>query len=131
MLKSLKTNDFANFCCRNVFWNETGNLVCLATDDCYFILQVDTGAITAAIEAKQGLGEDGLEEAFDVGFFTFLFSFLKAKKRIFPITIIMKKQIRISIGSRRDTRTSENWFVGWRLLHLHKFSEPNQLLCRR
>lgn len=49
-----------------MFWNETGNLVCLATDDCYFILQVDTGAITAAIEAKQGLGEDGLEEAFDV-----------------------------------------------------------------
>lgn len=49
-----------------MFWNETGNLVCLATDDCYFILQVDTGAITAALEAKQGLGEDGLEEAFDV-----------------------------------------------------------------
>lgn len=53
---------------RNVFWNETGNLVCLATDDCYFILQVDTGAISVAIEAKQGLGEDGLEEAFDVSF---------------------------------------------------------------
>lgn len=51
---------------RNVFWNETGNLVCLATEDSYFILQVDTDAITAAIEAKQGLGEDGLEEAFDV-----------------------------------------------------------------
>lgn len=51
---------------RNVFWNETGNLVCLATDDSYFILQVDTAAITAAIESKQGLGEDGLEDAFDV-----------------------------------------------------------------
>lgn len=38
----------------------------MATDDSYFILQVDTGAISAAIEAKQGLGEDGLEEAFDV-----------------------------------------------------------------
>lgn len=57
------------FICRNVFWNETGNLVCLATEDCYFILQVDTGAIAAAIEAKQGLGEDGLEDAFDVSFF--------------------------------------------------------------
>lgn len=51
---------------RNVFWNETGNLVCLATDDCYFILKVDTGAIAAAIETKSGVGEDGLEEAFDV-----------------------------------------------------------------
>lgn len=52
--------------CRNIFWNETGNLVCLATDDCYFILRVDTPAISAAIDAKQGMGEDGLEEAFDV-----------------------------------------------------------------
>lgn len=59
--------------CRNIFWNETGNLVCLATDDCYFILRVDTAAISTAIDAKQGLGEDGLEEAFDVGF-TNLFS---------------------------------------------------------
>lgn len=40
--------------------------MCLATEDSYFILQVDTGAITAAIEAKQGFGEDGLEEGFDV-----------------------------------------------------------------
>lgn len=52
--------------CRNIFWNETGNLVCLATDECYFILRVDTGAIAAALETKQGLGEDGLEDAFDV-----------------------------------------------------------------
>lgn len=50
----------------NIFWNETGNLVCLATDDCYFILRVDTAAIQTAVDAKQGLGEDGLEEAFDV-----------------------------------------------------------------
>lgn len=41
-------------------------MVCLATDDSYFILQVDTGAIAAALETKQGLGEDGLESAFDV-----------------------------------------------------------------
>lgn len=59
----LKKNNF-NF--RNIFWNETGNLVCLATDDCYFILRVDTGAIAVALESKQGLGEDGLEDAFDV-----------------------------------------------------------------
>lgn len=53
---------------RNIFWNETGNLVCLATDECYFILRVDTGAIQTAIDAKQGLGEDGLEDAFEVSF---------------------------------------------------------------
>lgn len=54
---------------RNVFWNETGDLVCLATEDCYFILQVDTAAIQAAIDSKQGLGDDGLEAAFDVSWF--------------------------------------------------------------
>lgn len=38
----------------------------MATDECYFILRVDTGAIQAAIDAKQGLGDDGLEDAFEV-----------------------------------------------------------------
>lgn len=48
-------------------------MVCLATDDSYFILQVDTGAIAAALETKQGLGEDGLESAFDVSLFNVFF----------------------------------------------------------
>lgn len=51
---------------RHIFWNESGNLVCMATDDSYFILSVNTEMIQAAIEAKQPLGDDGLEEAFDV-----------------------------------------------------------------
>lgn len=41
-------------------------MVCLATEDCYFILKVDTAAIQTAIDSKQGLGDDGLEAAFDV-----------------------------------------------------------------
>lgn len=51
---------------RHIFWNESGSLVCMATDDSYFILSVNTEMIQAAIEAKQPLGDDGLEEAFDV-----------------------------------------------------------------
>lgn len=51
---------------RNVFWNEAGTLVCLATDESYFILSVDTAAIANAIETKQGLEDDGIETAFDV-----------------------------------------------------------------
>lgn len=39
----------------------------MATEDSYFILSVNTEMIQAAIEAKQPLGDDGLEEAFDVG----------------------------------------------------------------
>lgn len=34
-------------------------------------------------------------------------------------------------GFGRNSRASENWFMGWRLLHLHEFSESNQLLCGR
>uniref|UniRef100_A0A336LNK6 Coatomer subunit beta' n=1 Tax=Culicoides sonorensis TaxID=179676 RepID=A0A336LNK6_CULSO len=51
---------------RHIFWNESGSLVCLATEDSYFILSVNTEMVQAAIEAKQPLGDDGLEEAFDV-----------------------------------------------------------------
>ncbi|CAD6997034.1 coatomer subunit beta' [Ceratitis capitata] len=51
---------------RHVFWNESGSLVCLATDESYFILSVDTAAIAAALESKQGLEDDGIESAFDV-----------------------------------------------------------------
>lgn len=41
-------------------------MVCLAAEDSYFILKVDTGVITSALETKQGLGDDGIEDAFDV-----------------------------------------------------------------
>lgn len=51
---------------RHVFWNEAGTLVCLATEDSYFILQVDIGMIQNALATKQQLSEDGIEEAFDV-----------------------------------------------------------------
>lgn len=51
---------------RHVFWNEAGTLVCLATDESYFVLSVDTAAIAAALESKQGLEDDGIESAFDV-----------------------------------------------------------------
>lgn len=51
---------------RHVFWNEAGTLVCLATDESYFILSVDTAAIAAALESKQVLEDDGIESAFDV-----------------------------------------------------------------
>lgn len=50
---------------RHVFWNESGSLVCLATEESFFILSVDTGAISVALEAKQDL-EDDIETAFDV-----------------------------------------------------------------
>lgn len=56
---------------KHIFWNESGSLVCLATADSYFILSVNTDMISAAIETKQSLGDDGLEEAFDVSIIVF------------------------------------------------------------
>lgn len=51
---------------RHVFWNESGSLVCLGTEESYFILKVDTSAINFALETKMGIGEDGIEDAFEV-----------------------------------------------------------------
>lgn len=51
---------------RHVFWNEAGSLVCLATEDSYFILQVDISMIQNALATKQQVSEDGIEEAFEV-----------------------------------------------------------------
>lgn len=51
---------------RYVYWNEAGTLVCMATDESYFILRVDTGMIQQTLEAKTPIEEDGIEAAFDV-----------------------------------------------------------------
>ncbi|KAH8329452.1 hypothetical protein KR074_010914 [Drosophila pseudoananassae] len=51
---------------KNVFWNESGSLVCLATDDSYFVLGVDTALVASAVESKEGLEDDGVESAFNV-----------------------------------------------------------------
>lgn len=50
---------------RHVFWSESGELVCLATDDSYFILRFDATAVTSARESGE-LPTDGVEEAFEV-----------------------------------------------------------------
>ena len=49
---------------RHVFWSENGELVCLATEESYFILKYDTAVVARAHETKEGLTEDGVEEAF-------------------------------------------------------------------
>lgn len=51
---------------RHVFWSESGELVCLATEESYFILKYDSNVVARAHESKEGLTEDGVEEAFTV-----------------------------------------------------------------
>ncbi|XP_077292291.1 coatomer subunit beta' [Arctopsyche grandis] len=51
---------------KHVYWTENGNLVCLATDDSYFILKYDASVVTRARETNEGISEDGIENAFEV-----------------------------------------------------------------
>jgi len=51
---------------RSVYWAETGELCCIATDDSYFVLKYDQEAVATARETNQGVSEDGVDDAFDV-----------------------------------------------------------------
>ena len=72
-----------------MFWcrSENGELVCIATDESYFILKYDADSVTRARESKEDITEDGVETAFDVIFVDLgmfyqkaLFSMAKHKK---------------------------------------------------
>ncbi|XP_071946200.1 coatomer subunit beta'-like [Antedon mediterranea] len=51
---------------KNVFWSVNGELVCIATEESFFILKFDQDAVAKAQEANEDVTEDGIEEAFDV-----------------------------------------------------------------
>ncbi len=51
---------------KSVFWNESGELVAITTEESYFVLSYDQGAVAAAAEAEEEQNEDGIEAAFDV-----------------------------------------------------------------
>merc|ERR1712106_1141985 len=51
---------------RVVYWSETGELCCIATEDSYFILKYQAEAVAAAAENPEKITEDGIEDAFDV-----------------------------------------------------------------
>jgi len=55
----------------SLFWyrSENGELVCIATDESYFVLKYDSDSVTRARESKEDITEDGVETAFDVIFF--------------------------------------------------------------
>ena len=51
---------------RVVYWSETGELCCIATEESYFILKYQADAVAAASENPEKVTEDGIEDAFDV-----------------------------------------------------------------
>lgn len=50
---------------RNVYWSESGELVCLACEDTFYVLRYSREQYVAAVQAGN-IDEDGVEEAFEV-----------------------------------------------------------------
>uniref|UniRef100_A0A673A7I4 Coatomer subunit beta' n=1 Tax=Sphaeramia orbicularis TaxID=375764 RepID=A0A673A7I4_9TELE len=51
---------------KHIFWSDSGELVCIATDESFFVLRYLAEKVTAAQESKEQITEDGIEEAFEV-----------------------------------------------------------------
>uniref|UniRef100_A0A3B4U7W0 Coatomer subunit beta' n=1 Tax=Seriola dumerili TaxID=41447 RepID=A0A3B4U7W0_SERDU len=51
---------------KHIFWSDSGELVCIATDESFFVLRYLPEKVSAAQESKQDMSEDGIEDAFEV-----------------------------------------------------------------
>uniref|UniRef100_UPI003AAB6239 coatomer subunit beta'-like n=1 Tax=Centroberyx gerrardi TaxID=166262 RepID=UPI003AAB6239 len=51
---------------KHIFWSDSGELVCIATDECFFVLRYLAERVAAAQESKEEMAEDGIEDAFEV-----------------------------------------------------------------
>lgn len=51
---------------KQLYWSENGDMVCIATEESYFILKYNAEAVALAQETREGISEDGVDEAFDV-----------------------------------------------------------------
>ncbi|KAI0048076.1 coatomer protein [Auriscalpium vulgare] len=51
---------------KNVFWSNTGSLVAIASEESFYILRFDRDAYNAKLEEGVDLGDEGVEEAFEV-----------------------------------------------------------------
>lgn len=51
---------------KHVFWSDSGELVCIGTDESFFVLRYLPERVAAAAESKEEITEDGIEGAFEV-----------------------------------------------------------------
>ncbi|CAH1776242.1 unnamed protein product [Owenia fusiformis] len=51
---------------KQVYWSDSGELLCIATDESFFILKYKAEAVEAAKDNPEAITEDGIEDAFDV-----------------------------------------------------------------
>ena len=50
-----------------VYWSDSGELVAVAADDTFYILRYNAEGVQEAMATNQGIDEDGVEAAFEVG----------------------------------------------------------------
>ncbi|KTF89049.1 hypothetical protein cypCar_00021371 [Cyprinus carpio] len=51
---------------KHIFWSDSGELVCIATEESFFILRYLSEKVAASQESNEGVTEDGIEDAFEV-----------------------------------------------------------------
>ncbi|XP_054453239.1 coatomer subunit beta'-like [Anoplopoma fimbria] len=51
---------------KHIFWSDSGELVCIGTDESFFVLRYLPERVAAAQESKEEITEDGIEGAFEV-----------------------------------------------------------------
>uniref|UniRef100_A0A4W4GPG6 Coatomer subunit beta' n=1 Tax=Electrophorus electricus TaxID=8005 RepID=A0A4W4GPG6_ELEEL len=51
---------------KHIFWSDSGELVCIATEESFFILRYLAEKVAASQESNEGVTEDGIEDAFEV-----------------------------------------------------------------
>merc|ERR1719330_1963960 len=51
---------------KQVYWSENGDMVCISTEESYFVLKFNSETVATAQETKEGISEDGVDDAFDV-----------------------------------------------------------------
>lgn len=49
-----------------VFWSGTGTLVAICAEDSYYVLRFDRDAYNAKLEEGAEIGDEGVEEAFEL-----------------------------------------------------------------
>lgn len=49
-----------------IFWSGSGTLVAITSEDSYYVLRFDRDAYNEKIDAGADLGDEGVEEAFDL-----------------------------------------------------------------
>ena len=60
-----------------IYWSDSGELCCIATEESFFILKYSAENVARAQETPEVMTEDGIEDAFDVRLKIVMNTFLK------------------------------------------------------